>query len=127
MMVSVSVAVVVVDAMVTDGGAKVQVTCAGSVPQENVTVPVYPPVGVNVIANVPELPLTIVRVLGLKAAEILTATTVSDSTAEVLPVTVPLPAYTAVMGNTPGLLKVVVNVAVPDVSSVPVPSAVAPL
>jgi hypothetical protein len=40
LMVSVSVAVVVLDVMVTDGGAKEQVTCAGSVPQEKVTVPV---------------------------------------------------------------------------------------
>jgi uncharacterized membrane protein len=91
LIVKVSVAVVVVEVIVTDGGAKEQVTCAGSVPQENVTVPVYPPVGVRVIASVPVLPLVMVRLLGLNVAETLTATTVSDNTAEVLPVTVLLP------------------------------------
>jgi hypothetical protein len=40
LMVSVDVAVVVVDAIVNDGGAKTHVTCAGSGPQENDTVPV---------------------------------------------------------------------------------------
>jgi hypothetical protein len=49
-------------------------------------------VGVSVRVSVPELPVVIVRLLGLKAAEMLTVTTVSAKTADVLPVEVPLPA-----------------------------------
>ena len=83
--------------------------------------------GVNVMESVPERPLAIVRLLGLRAAEMPTVTTVSDNTAEVLPVEVPLPAYTAVMGKTPVLANVVVKVATPALLSVPVPSTVLPL
>ena len=38
------------------GGAKRQDTCAGSVPQEKLMVPMYPPVGVMVMTSCPELP-----------------------------------------------------------------------
>jgi hypothetical protein len=73
------------------------------------------------------LPLLIVRLPGLNAADTPTATMVSDSTAEVLPVAVPLPAYTAVMGKTPAVAKLVVRVAMPELLNVPVPIEVLPL
>jgi hypothetical protein len=38
------------------GGKKEQDTCAGTVPQEKLTVPVKSPAGVSVMVKVPELP-----------------------------------------------------------------------
>lgn len=77
---------------VREGGTKVHETFVGRVPHEIFTVPVYPPVGVTVIVNVPELPLAMVRLAGLMEPTTPTVTIVSVSGAEVLPAIEPAPA-----------------------------------
>jgi hypothetical protein len=91
-MVSVSVTGPLPAVSVRDGGAKLQETFTGSVPQEKLTVPVYPPMGVKVMVSVPELPLAMVRLAGLMEAVTPTVTTVSVSGVDMLPIIVPEPA-----------------------------------
>jgi hypothetical protein len=75
--VSVSVTALPFADRVMDGGAKVQETFTGNVPQKKLTVPVYPPLGVMVIVRVPDAPGLMSRLTGVIVADTLAATTVS--------------------------------------------------
>lgn len=77
-------------------GAKLQVMCAGSVPQEKLMVPVYPPTGVMVRTSVPELPDLIVRLPGAMLPVMLGVTMVSVNAEETLDALALSPLYVAV-------------------------------
>ena len=108
------------------GGANEQDTCAGSFPQEKVTVPVKSPAGVRVMVNLPELPDLIVSVPGFTDAETDGVTTVSVSAVDVLIIELVLPPYTAVMLYTPVVANEAWMEALPVPSSIAIPITVVP-
>lgn len=126
LMVRVSVTGPLPEAMVMLAGAKLHETLAGNVPQEKPTVPVYPPLGVSVMVKVPDCPATMVRLEGLTAVVMPTATTVSVTAAEVLCADVVSPPYTAMRLYVPAALNEVVMKALPDPFKVPVPRLAVP-
>jgi hypothetical protein len=69
---------------VTEEGANVQVAKLGSVPQEKLTVPVYPPTGVIVIVAATDCPAVMVAVAGEIATVKSGAATTIDTAFEVL-------------------------------------------
>ena len=82
-MVSVVVAAPLAD--ITDAGANEQVTPAGSVPQENFTVPPYPATGVRVSVVVADCPGATVAVVGEAATLKSGAGTTIDTAFDMLP------------------------------------------
>jgi hypothetical protein len=122
----VNVVVTVCASGVTGLLLKLQLENAGSPAQLKLIGLVYEPSGVIVNVKVAVWPGVIVADVGLAVTVKSAAFTVSDTARDVLPASSVSPPYTAVIECEPTVSEVVVNVAVPEPFSVPVPSVVVP-